>query len=439
MSLYSALSAGVAGLSAQSNAMASVADNITNINTVGYKNVETQFSTLVGDTTSGSKYSAGAVVANSKALISKQGLLAASGSSTDLGIAGQGFFVTTGSPRSGETMQLTRAGSFTPDKEGYLKNTAGLYLQGWPLDAKGGYVNTGNTDALTAIRVSDLGGTATPSTKIQARINLMNTTPAAAKFGDITYTYTKGDIATGTLPAQFGFPINVYDQQGGAHQLQLSYAKKDDNTWIGEIVAVPASDVTAANGVLASGEIKFNADGSLDLSAASNPYFAAFTPSWTNGAGSLPISLELGTDQGTTGLTQFGSPSTPYSKFADGGVLGSVASIDVSPTGVVSAVFADGTKRAAFQLPIATVANPDGVQRISGNAFLPTVDSGTFSINAPGSLGAGTIQSKKLETSTADLAEEFTNMIRFQRAYSASSKIITTVDDMLQEVSNLKR
>ncbi|WP_375421008.1 flagellar hook protein FlgE [uncultured Sphingomonas sp.] len=437
MSLYSALSAGVAGLSAQSNAMATVADNITNINTVGYKNVETQFSTLVGDTTSGSKYSAGAVVASAKALISKQGLLAASGSSTDLGIAGQGFFVTTGSPRGGETMQLTRAGSFTPDNEGYLRNTAGLYLQGWPLDAKGEYVNTGNTDALTAIRVRDLGGTATPSTKIQARINLMNTTPASdpAKVA----AYQPGDIANGTLPSQFGFPIDVYDQQGGAHQLQLSFAKAGDNSWIGEIHAVPASDVTAADGVLASGEIKFNADGSLDLTGSDPSYFGAFTPTWTNDAGSLPITIELGTDKGTTGLTQFGSPSTPYSKFADGGVLGSVASIDVSPTGVVSAVFADGTKRAAFQLPIATVANPDGVQRISGNAFLPTVESGTFSINAPGSLGSGTIQSKKLETSTADLAEEFTNMIRFQRAYSASSKIITTVDDMLQEVSNLKR
>ena len=437
MSLYSALSAGVAGLSAQSNAMASVADNITNINTVGYKNVETQFSTLVGDTTSGSRYSAGAVVATAKALISKQGLLASSGSSTDLGIAGQGFFVTAASPRGGETMQLTRAGSFTPDKEGYLKNAAGLYLQGWPLDAKGGYVNTGNTDALTAIRVSDLGGTATPSTKIQARINLMNTTPASNPA--LVLAYASGDIANGTLPAQFGVPIDVYDQQGGAHRLQLSYAKADDNSWIGEIHAVPASDVTAANGVLASGRIRFNADGSLDLAGSDASYFNAFTPTWTNDAGSLPISIELGTDKGTTGLTQFGSPSTPYSKFADGGVLGSVASIDVSPTGVVSAVFADGTKRAAFQLPIATVANPDGVQRISGNAFLPTVESGTFSINAPGSLGAGTIQSKKLETSTADLAEEFTNMIRFQRAYSASSKIITTVDDMLQEVSNLKR
>lgn len=436
MSLYSALSAGVAGLSAQSTAMASVADNITNINTVGYKNVETQFSTLVGDTSSSSSYSAGAVVATAKALISKEGLLSSTSSSTDLGISGQGFFVTTASPKSGETMQLTRAGSFTPDNEGYLKNTAGLYLQGWPLDANGSYVNTGSTDALTAIRVSDLGGTATPSTKISARVNLMNTTATtdAAKVA----AYTPGDLTNGTIPS-FGFPIDVYDQQGGAHQLQLSYAKKDDNTWIGEITAVPASDVTATNGVLAHGDIKFNADGSLDLAGSDASYFSAFTPTWTNGAGSLPISLELGANKGTTGLTQFGSPSTTYSKAADGGVLGSVASIDVSASGVVSAVFADGTKRAAFQLPIATVANPDGVERISGNAFLPTVQSGTFSISAPGSLGAGKIQSQKLESSTADLAEEFTNMIRFQRAYSASSKIITTVDDMLQEVSNLKR
>jgi flagellar hook protein FlgE len=433
MSLYSALSSGVAGLSAQSTAMATVADNITNINTVGYKNVETQFSTLVGDTTSGSKYSAGAVVATAKALISKQGLLGASSSTTDLGISGQGFFVTSASREGGDTLQLTRAGSFSPDKEGYLKNTAGLYLRGWPLDAEGEYTNTGNTDALEAIRVSDLGGTATPSTKLQMRVNLKNTTEA------ITTTYAVGDMANGTTPAQFSNSIDVFDQQGGAHRLTFSYMKRGDNEWVGEIHAVPASDVTAANGVLASGTIKFNADGSLDLAGSDPSFFNAITPTWTNDAGSLPIVLELGTDGGTTGLTQFGSPSTTYSKSANGGVLGSVASIDVSDTGIVSAVFGDGTKRARFQLPIATVPNPDGVQRVAGNAFLPTVESGTFSINAPGSLGAGTIQSKKLEASTADLAEEFTNMIRFQRAYSASSKIITTVDDMLQEVSNLKR
>lgn len=408
----------------------------TNINTVGYKKVETQFSTLVGDTSSGSTYSAGGTVATAKALISKGGLLGASSSSTDLGISGDGFFVTSASKENADDIQLTRAGSFTPDTEGYLKNTAGLYLRGWPLDANGNYTNTGNTDTLEPIRVSDLGGTAKPTTKVQIRANFQNTTTAVS--AATAASYTAGDLADGTIPAQFTKPFDVYDQQGGTHRVTLSAIKTGGNQWVAELHATPASDVGSARGVLASGEIKFNPDGSLDLTGSDPDLFAAITPAWTNGAGALPITFELGTDGGVTGLTQFGSPQT-FTSSVDGGVLGSVASIDVSQTGVVSAVFSDGTKRAAFQLPIATVPNPDGVQRLAGNAFLPTVQSGTYSLSAPGTVGAGKIEAFKLEASTADLAEEFTNMIRFQRAYSASSKIITTVDDMLQEVSNLKR
>lgn len=120
-------------------------------------------------------------------------------------------------------------------------------------------------------------------------------------------------------------------------------------------------------------------------------------------------------------------------------MLGNIASIEVSEEGIVSAVFDDGTARAVFQLPVATFQNPDGLTRLSGNAFSVSGNSGTAAINRPGALGSGSIASSTLEASNVDLAQEFTNMIRFQRAYSASSKIITTVDDMLQELSNLKR
>ena len=112
---------------------------------------------------------------------------------------------------------------------------------------------------------------------------------------------------------------------------------------------------------------------------------------------------------------------------------------EISKTGEVSATFDDGTTRSVFQLPIATFQNPDGLTRLSGNAYTISKQSGGMTLNQPGSLGAGGIAAGSLEASTVDLASEFTNMIRFQRAYSASSKIITTVDDMLREVSDLKR
>ena len=120
-------------------------------------------------------------------------------------------------------------------------------------------------------------------------------------------------------------------------------------------------------------------------------------------------------------------------------MLGTVASVEISENGIVSAVFDDGTSRAIYQLPLATFANPDGLTRVSGNAYVASQSSGNASINEPGSLGGGSLSAGVLEASNVDLASEFSNMILYQRAYSASSKIITTVDDMLQEVSNLKR
>jgi flagellar hook protein FlgE len=434
LSLYSALYAGVSGLSAESAAMAAVADNITNINTIGYKGTDTQFSTLVTDGRSRTTYSAGGVSARPQALISKQGLLQASGNTTDLGIEGGGFFVTRTGLGGQDAVAFTRAGSFKPDTAGFLRNTAGFYLQGWRLDNSGAFDNTGNVSALEPVRLSDLTGTAMATNSVDLRANLQSS--AAAVAGPIT----RGDIASGTVPPQFTRAIDVYDAQGGTHRVTMGFVKTAANTWHGEIYADPA-EVTAAGGVLASGEIRFNPDGSLinDPAVYTSEMFGPLTPGWTNGAASDPITLAIGSNGGLSGLTQFGSESALITSSVNGGMLGNISSVQVSDTGIVSAVFENGIARKVFQLPVATFPNPDGLTRMSGNGFLMSDASGNYAINRPGALGAGTIRASTLEASTVDLAQEFSNMIRFQRAYSASSKIITTVDDMLQEVSNLKR
>lgn len=433
MSLYSALSAGVSGLSAEASAMATVADNISNINTVGYKTADAQFSSLVGDGRVTNSYTAGGVSAAPRTLISKQGILQASSSATDFAIEGQGFFVTRTSTDSDSSVMLTRAGSFAPDKDGYLKNTAGLFLQGWRLDEQGGFVNTGSVDTLEPVRLSDLTGTATPTATIQMRANFQQSTPIDSS------PYVSGDLASGKVTSDFSRELDVYDAQGGVHRITLAVVKSGVNEWEGEFFVTPKSDVTATGGVLASGTIKFNEDGSLNRDGSDDSMFDDLVPEWTNGASAIPISLSLGDNGSMNGLTQSSSISSVISQSVDGGPLGNVASISISDKGVVSAIFENSTKRAVFQLPVATVPNPDGLARANGNAFVTSEQSGAYSINTPGSLGAGKISGFKLEASTADLAQEFTNMIRFQRAYSASSKIITTVDDMLQEVSNLKR
>jgi flagellar hook protein FlgE len=438
MSLYSALYAGVSGLGAQASAMATVADNITNVNTVGYKGVSAQFQTLVTDGRASSSYSAGGVSAAPKALISKQGLLQASSSLTDIGIDGAGFFVVRSGTDSNADVAFTRAGSFVPDSQGYLRNAAGYYLQGWPLDADGQYVDNGNLNTLQPIRPSALTGSAQPTTKIALRANLQSTAEP------ITGAYVTGAMASGALSPQFSRSVEVYDAQGTSHTLTFNFVKTAANEWVAEISGDPA-DITSiggtpiTDGVLASGTVKFNADGSLDLAGSDPALFANLDIGWANDAGSTPIRLSLGSDDGLDGLTQFGSESALLSSTVDGGMLGTVASVEISDSGVVSAIFEDGTSRAIYQLPIATFQNPDGLTRISGNAYQMSQDSGNFAINKPGALGAGTIAAGALEASNVDLAQEFSNMILFQRAYSASSKIITTVDDMLQEVSNLKR
>ena len=127
------------------------------------------------------------------------------------------------------------------------------------------------------------------------------------------------------------------------------------------------------------------------------------------------------------------------SQNVDGGKVGNLSSVEITKDGKVNAIFEDGSSRAVFQLPIATFQNPDGLTRLSGNAYTLSRASGGVTLNKAGQLGAGAVSSNTLEASNVDLAGEFTNMIRFQRAYSASSKIITTVDDMLREVSDLKR
>jgi flagellar hook protein FlgE len=412
--------------------MAGVADNITNINTIGYKGVSTEFRTLVTSGGMKSAYSAGGVAAAPQALISKQGLLQASSSQTDLAIDGAGFFVVRTGTGDGSEVAFTRAGSFKPDVQGYLRNTSGYYLQGWRLDGLGNFTDTG-LESLEAVRLSDLTGSASPTTRLQLRANLQSDATMLAG------AYTAGDLAAGTVEPQFQRSFDVYDAQGSAHRISMGFVKTGANQWQAEIFAVPASDVTAAGGLLASGTVAFNPDGSLDLAGSTAGLFADLTPVWTNGAGSQPIDLQFGSQGGLDGLIQFSGSSAVISTSVDGGRLGNLASIEVDEKGVVSAIFDDGTARKVFQLPVATFLNPDGLTRLNGNAFALSSASGSVAINQPGALGAGKISSASLEGSNVDLAQEFTNMIRFQRAYSASSKIITTVDDMLQELSNLKR
>lgn len=445
MSLLAALYSGVSGLDAYSGALGIISDNIVNINTIGYKETRARFTTLVTESGSSTTYSPGGVQSLPQNLISHQGLLQSSSSATDLSIDGAGFFVVTDNPASAgstdSSVSFTRAGSFTPDDTGLLKNTAGFYILGFPLDSSGNPPATAEVGDLQPINVSDLTGTAEPTTAVSLRANLQSTQVANST------GYAAG--VAGTSMAGAGFTpdfqrnVSVYDTLGGVHTITISALKDSASTneWFVELYVDPATDITSGthSGQIASGKLVFNTDGTIDATATSAALQSAISVAWTGGAASSSIDFNFGSDGESDGFTQFDSSSTLISSSVNGAVFGSVTGVNIDKEGIVTAVFDNGLTLAVAQLPIAVFQNPDGLTRRQGNSYTLSDQSGQFQLQNAGIGGAGFVAPSTLEASTVDLANEFTQLITTQRAFSASTKIITTADEMLEELNRIVR
>lgn len=459
MSLFASLFSGVSGLSANSAAMGMISDNIVNINTVGYKGTQAKFSTLVTESNSAS-FSPGGVIARPQALISHQGLLQGSSSATDFSIDGAGFFVVsnlTDSQDADATIAFTRAGSFLPDENGFLQNTAGLFLQGYELDPDGNppAINISN---LKPINVSNFTITAEATTSIAIRANLQSTQPLSAAITGATYNAATAadsmagydaDISQGIIPAtqgtkpDFQTNIQVFDAKGGLHTLTFAAIKQANNLWNAEIYVSPASDLAiqplGGTGQVASGQLFFNGDGSIDTVASSAALLAPLNINWAGGADPGQITFSLGSDGQSDGLSEFAGESTVISTTSNGAKFGSVIGVSANEEGVITALFNNGLARDVFILPISTFQNPDGLTRRQGNSYTISEASGTGDLKLAGKGGAGFVAPSTLEASTVDLAKEFTNLITIQRAFSASTKIITTADEMLDELNRIIR
>ncbi len=740
MSLYGALFSGVSGLQAQSSAMGAIADNVTNVNTTGYKSTNVNFQTLVTKQASLTKYSAGGVQSKPRQGIDVQGLLQSTSSATDIAISGNGFFIVNeaGDPGTGDIYAYSRAGSFKVDKEGYLQNVSGYYLQGWPLQTWDGstqavtksinddtymkayqnsagdtvYINDNIVDSnnLRPLNLKTIGGTAIASTTISMGANLpsgdsVGTThktdvliydslggahninhtwtkrasnkwdlsvipPAGAEsiviedqssnrnnymsvgrldfesipdagssmtmaIGTNTYTIdftastdtnvvsedtmtiaagaTNGDTITitiggvsrtfefdsdspssvtgtniavpisstpasstetasalaaaietefdsalgqgtwasvnsniltikntaaggagndsytlgsaaGTLsvdvngggvsgaingavtdgsaanedtPASTTLSIavngrslsQIMDEIGTRMQSILQYenggvAEAPPNTWAeriagenavffhnvdpsdaivvnaanlktGTISAVMQNTLFSVEALGASGwtsisAIEFNGDGTpdkfmgLDESQASDPTLQ-YKISWANGAedmdgsSSPALQVSLGNYNVSDGVTQFGGNYQINYISQNGAAFGNFAGVSINQEGVVTALFDNGVTRPVFMIPVATLVNPNGMESMSGNVWIETDFSGQPTVREAGSAGAGSVNQSSLEASTVDLGEEFTSMITTQRAYSAAAKIISTADEMLDDLLRVKR
>jgi flagellar hook protein FlgE len=455
MSINSAMLAGASGLRANSSALAAISDNIANVNTVGYKRMRNDFTALLNSQNRQSTYNAGGVLSTSAPLMNEQGSTQASSVATHMAVSGNGFFLVRGrsdDATSRDPYYYTRAGQFTADADGYLKNTAGYFLQGWPVDSTGAVTaNPTDLNALEPIRVSGIAGGAEATARLSLSANLQSSqtvSPAAATYDADT---PANNMASGAVTPDFEVPVQIYDSQGGLHTLTMSFLKQGPNAWYTEI-HLPDADIIAnaplVNGQLAAGIVRFTPFGQLDFpnstlpaSITINQNGVAGAPQWapTLGLATQTISLDMGGPGTPGGLTNYDSPSQLGTSQIDGTPFGSLASVDVDDDGFVTAIFTNGLTRRIYQIPLATFGNVDGLVPEHGGVYRLGPGAGALSMRGAGISGAGTINSRALESSTVDLAEEFSNLIMTQRAYSASSKIITTADEMLDELIRLKR
>jgi flagellar hook protein FlgE len=419
MSIYGAMFAGVSGLAAQSNALGMISDNIANVNTVGYKGTSARFSTLVTQAATQTTHTPGGVMSSPYSHINRQGLLQGSSSGTDLAVAGQGFFVVNeaANPGFGDDFYFTRAGSFNPDQNGNLVNAAGYFLQGFNLSNGAPPPSSSTFTGLETVNISNLSGSAAATTGIALGVNLPSTAAVADSF---------------SVTAQ------VFDSLGNSHDLDVTFTKTAANTW-----SWAASDPTLDGGATSSGtavgggDIVFDTDGTpLTLSPAAP---SITLTGFTTGAGNATVTLDLGTIAGTDGLTQFAGDFTISNIDQDGVRFGNYTGITINDEGIVTALFDNGQRQDIYQLPLGMFRNPNGLESKTGNVYLETDRSGNFQLNLAGNGGAGDIAPGALESSTVDLAEEFTKMIITQRAYSANTKVITTADEMLDELIRVKR
>lgn len=726
MSIYGALFSGVSGLKAQGSKIGIISDNISNVNTIGYKASKAMFETLVNNSASTLAYNPGGVVANTRQLVDKQGLFSASDSPMDIAVSGSGMFVVKDQPAagSGSTTYYTRAGSFRQDAQGNFVNSAGFYLQGWPLDREGrlpgqaGNLNTeafSNLDSLETVNVKRTSGVAAATTLVDVGLNLdsseqaypgsgratnfrgptnagiaaddiivpvagANGTEGDLAYGDtmtvstsdgLSYTYTYGGIeesdalgtmafpgpvtissatqtfftagtapsgadatftintpssgtvtfsyvqtapnpylkqfnnlqslataidevkgltaritngvmyiapedanealtfanggatdflgslgladttaapagveryatlkdlaakvnasdglsavtesplsntsvtirtdnplgtitfddsygsagdygvltqlgltdaftppATATVPQltfgpeydasnpvgvgdnmasglitpHFSRAFRMYDSFGTGHDFEMSFLKTGTNTWQVEIYSKVNGDIATSlpDNQVAFGTVVFNGDGSLrNVSAGlTNP----INVTWTNGAVPSSITMDWGTAGqpfGTVGATEIGMTNglsqfdSDYSvAFVDqnGAAVGTLIGVTIDEQGNVYANYNNGESQALYRLPLADFANPNGLKSVTGNVFLQTQASGIVNLREAGDSGMGSIQSGALESSNVELSEELTDMIVAQRAYQSNAKVISTSDELLEELNRL--
>jgi len=264
-------------------------------------------------------------------------------------------------------------------------------------------------------------------------------------------TDTTLNMASGSISSQFSRPIRIYDAQGGGHDLNVAFLKTDVNTWAIEVYAVPDTDVSSSlpDGLIAYGNVAFNGDGTLR--SVDSTLSSMATIAWTNGASTSGVTFDWGTAGqpfGTVGATTFGGADglSQYNaaykvSFANqnGAPVGELTGVSITELGVVVASYSNGQTQNLYKIPLADFANPDELASSTGNVFAQSSDSGEFNLRQAGTSGVGKIAASSLEASNVELSSELTDMIIAQRSYQANAKVISTSDNMLDQLNQIIR
>ncbi len=432
MTISSSMNAGVAGLNANATRLATIADNIANSATYGYKRSVAEFAALVIDGPGPGAFAAGGVRASTSRMVDQRGSLVSSANPTDLAIEGRGFLPVTALTAVDAELRplsLVTTGSFRPDANGILRTETGQVLMGWPANADGsmGLFPREAASGLQPIRIPTNQLVGNPTTRMALGVNL----PASA-------------TAAGADGTPIDMSVEYFGNLGEAERLTFTFTPTvpgigSSNAWTVEI-----RDSASGGAVIGEYELTFDSSAASGGTLASVTVVSggAYNPATgeialTTGAG--PLALSVGTIGGRGGLSQFAAAFQPTAITKNGSPVANLSSIEVDAQGNLNAIYDTGFSRRLYQIPVVDVANPNGLAAENGQAFRVTNESGAFLLWDAGTGPTGRIQGYSREESATDVAGELTRLIQTQRAYSSNAKVIQTVDEMLQETTNIKR
>lgn len=419
------LTVALSGLNASSKDLAVTANNIANVGTSGFKKSRTEFGDIFNASALGSSKTAagsGVSVAQVKQLF-QQGDVVDTAQPLDLAVTGKGLFAVSAN-REAPDLAFTRAGSFGIDKEGYVVNAQGQYLQTFPVDGQTGDVQSTAASSLKSLYVADVYGAPTPSTKLDMAANL------PAKMPDLPIAnFDPADAATYSKTSS----SVVYDSLGNSHTMQVYFVKTDSATNAWETrTYLDGNAMTPAGG--ASQTLTFNTEGQLTAPANGEVEFDAVPQ--TNGASPMNLKLDF-TPSGQAPITQFEADFFVSTLRTDGAATGRLTGLEITEEGIIKSNYTNGKSLYSGKLAIGDFTNEEGLSNIGNTTWRASNSSGDVRLAEAGAGNLGRIRSGALEMSNVDLTKELVGLIQAQRNFQANAKSIETSNTINQAILNL--